>query len=270
MIGLSAPGRTKTMNPEEPLKDLIRKVMAHLPFRNSLLRLILPLSSFDYSFGQRRVHMLERRDLYGADLEGRYEAAFCDAFAASLRSDSVVLDVGAAGGLFSLAAAQVCPPENVHAFEPDPIKTYVLTRNNQKFFGGKLNVVSKFVGSRTEKNNITLDDYCETAGIVPSLIKLDIEGWEADALIGAERICRRYQPVILLEYHIEMLEKLFHIDPQTVIARLESYGYHVVFNGHHGHIDLHPDTVDLDWHAEVPNRYNVGVLATVAGGKSEI
>jgi hypothetical protein len=256
------------MNPEEPLKDLIRKVVAHLPFRYALLRIALPLSSFDYAFGQRHVKMLERRDLYGADQEGRYEAAFCDAFAASLRSDSVVLDVGAAGGLFSLAAAQVCRPENVHAFEPDPIKTYVLSRNNQEFCGGKLNIVPKFVGSRTEKKTISLDDYCESKGIVPSLIKFDIEGWEAEALAGAERVCRRYQPVILLEYHIEMLERLFHIDPQTVVSRLESYGYHVVFNGHHGHIDLHPGTVDLDWHDEVPNRFNVGVLATVAASKS--
>jgi hypothetical protein len=254
------------VNPKEPLKTAIRKLIGHVPFGASLLRVALPVRVFEYQVAEKRVNMLERRDLHDVDTDGRYEAAFCEAFVQRLRPDSVVLDVGAAGGLFSLAAAQVCRPENVYAFEPDPIKIYILQRNNKKYCGGRLNVVPRFVGSRTNKESIGLDDYCEAQGIVPSLIKLDIEGWEIEALAGAERICRRHHPPILLEYHIEILEKVFHTDPQTVVSVLESYGYDLAFNGHHGHNDLHPGTVDLAWHQEIPNRFNVGVLATARQG----
>jgi FkbM family methyltransferase len=51
-------------------------------------------------------------------------------------------------------------------------------------------------------NTLVLDDYAEQNSIDQlSLIKLDIEGGEFRALVGAERVIQRFRPVIAVEYN---------------------------------------------------------------------
>jgi len=46
---------------------------------------------------------------------------------------------------------------------------------------------------------ITLDSFCETAGLTPNFIKLDIEGAELMAIRGAVNVIKKYHPGIMLE-----------------------------------------------------------------------
>jgi FkbM family methyltransferase len=81
-------------------------------------------------------------------------------------------------------------------------------------------------GAKTETIPIaTLDQDVEENGLpVPDLIKIDIEGWELQALRGASRLLRRYGPALYLEMHGEtMAEKKKKVT--DIVAFLEEIGY---------------------------------------------
>ena len=61
-------------------------------------------------------------------------------------------------------------------------------------------LVHKVSGSEEQVETISLDDYVRQEGIVPSVIKIDVEGAEYDVLVGAERLLREHSPVLALEY----------------------------------------------------------------------
>jgi FkbM family methyltransferase len=46
---------------------------------------------------------------------------------------------------------------------------------------------------------LALDDFCDSTGFAPDVIKMDIEGAEYDALLGAERMIERNRPHFVLE-----------------------------------------------------------------------
>ena len=48
---------------------------------------------------------------------------------------------------------------------------------------------------------VTLDDFFEERGVVPDVIKMDVQGAELEALKGAERLLREHHPVLFLEVH---------------------------------------------------------------------
>jgi FkbM family methyltransferase len=47
----------------------------------------------------------------------------------------------------------------------------------------------------------TIDAFCLERGIIPSLIKIDIEGYEIHALRGAREILARHSPLVVVELH---------------------------------------------------------------------
>ena len=47
----------------------------------------------------------------------------------------------------------------------------------------------------------TLDEFVESFGRVPTLIKIDTEGAELPILKGAERLLRQSKPNLIVEYH---------------------------------------------------------------------
>ena len=98
-------------------------------------------------------------------------------------------------------------------------------------------------GARSLRENATgfitvsLDDFVvdPLSGIglgKPTLIKLDIEGWEVRALRGAERTLREYHPIIVCEVNCEALERA-GTSPEELHALLTAHGYemHDLFTG---------------------------------------
>jgi hypothetical protein len=200
-------------------------------------------------------------EMTGVDREGRYEAAFCDMFVSTLSGSSVLLDIGAACGLYSVIAAQRCPATNIHCFEPEPVPRYILHKNNRMYCNGQLHIVPRFISSETKGTSVALDDYCASNGIKPTVIKMDIEGAEIRAVAGMRRICLEDRPVILMEFHLRKLREKWQTDPYEVIRILESYGYRLRFNGHHWHLVEHTGERDSLWHDRPPNNVNCALLA---------
>ena len=59
-------------------------------------------------------------------------------------------------------------------------------------------------GDSTEIKIVPLDDFIDEN---PTLIKLDVEGAEVDALIGAARMLRQCRPKIFIEVHTQFIGK---------------------------------------------------------------
>lgn len=74
----------------------------------------------------------------------------------------------------------------------------------------------------------TLDKDFEENGLpVPDLIKIDIEGWELQALKGARNLLRRFGPALYLEMHGEtMADKKRKVE--DIVQLLEEIGYPVI------------------------------------------
>jgi FkbM family methyltransferase len=139
----------------------------------------------------------------------------------------VVLECGAHHGLLTLLIAHWAGPTGrVTAFEASPASAAILRENVAlNRLEERITVEAKAVGERTgslkisEESNsvpltgryqpgvrvpvVPLDNY---EGLHPTLIKLDIEGFEIEALRGATCILGR-RPKLAIEVHVDMLRR---------------------------------------------------------------
>jgi FkbM family methyltransferase len=146
----------------------------------------------------------------------------------------VVFNVGANVGVHVLPAARrVGPTGRVVAFEPNPEACQVLRHHVQiNGFADRVTVVEAAVGSapgravlhatgsdprsrlgtpnaalvgRTRPIDVlvvTLDDWAETAGLVPDCVIVDVEGFEERVLDGARRLLTGHPGIqVLVEMH---------------------------------------------------------------------
>ena len=167
-----------------------------------------------------------------------WEPRLYERFKAALRPGMVVLDVGASFGLYSLAAARaVGPSGRVIAFEPaaetasalrehlrlngveervEVIEAAVSGRTTvETFWQQETSFVASLVETATHQEAaksstpletrhvpaVTLDDFCRKRRLEPDVLKIDVEGAEADVLRGAREILERRRAVVFLETH---------------------------------------------------------------------
>jgi hypothetical protein len=111
------------------------------------------------------------------------------------------------------------------------------------------------------KKKFSLDTYYKKTGIAPTLVKMDIEGFEYFAIQGMERICKEIRPVILMEFHVRLMRNLLHVDPEKIIKLIESWNYRLRYNGHHWYTAQHTGEIDSNWHETPPNDTNFALWA---------
>ena len=182
---------------------------------------------------------------------GAYERSLVRMLKFSLKPGMVFLDLGANIGYFSaIAAALVGPKGRVLAFEPLPacfarlqqnlcgFEQAVLyncaasDKNGQSwfYFHAKENGWGSLFSDHdlTERIQVTtsrLDDWAQDAAIERlDFLKIDIEGGEYGALLGAQMLLKRFRPVVVAELNSVCLSRNQHT-PDDVLRLLCEAGY---------------------------------------------
>ena len=181
-----------------------------------------------------------------------------------LRSDPVILDVGANVGLFSLAYACIYHDATIHSFEPIDFIYHHLQKNlelNQTLssrirphnFGMSSQTATKLLsiptpeqharytkptdirhfsihGKGNEKfaaNFRVVDEWVKENNISQvDFIKIDVEGHEYPVLLGAERTIRKFKPLIMFELNYLTLS-LSKIKAAKYLNFASKFGYEI-------------------------------------------
>ena len=191
----------------------------------------IPVKEYDTSFYLHNASDLHREtDLFWRGIFTAYESVSLKSWAAISKEGTVVLDVGANTGIFSMLAKAINPKAKVVAFEPIPYNIQLLKKNiaaNDFDIEVVEKAISNEVGSCTmyvkpdtvnymtsvntnrEENSetvelevpiISIDQFVKDAHFEKvDMIKLDVEGHEPEALQGALEVIRRDLPTMLVE-----------------------------------------------------------------------
>jgi FkbM family methyltransferase len=167
----------------------------------------------------------------------------------------VLFDIGAHSGVMSALFCAADPQNRAFAFEPSPILARLLHEirdlNNlgermrienvgigdrKATVGMLIDPVSGFVQTRRfartmwkqpERVEVPLERITDAAtrlDVVPHFIKLDVEGFEYEAIKGARDFLARHKPTIFLELHLNYLEER-KLPVRVVVEMLEACGY---------------------------------------------
>lgn len=175
----------------------------------------------------------------------------------AIEPGATVVDIGANIGYFSLLAASLCGPEGrVLCVEPSQRNLSRLCEHLWMNRVGIATVLSTAAGRasgwadvafptynnagaatlrpvRTVQTQRTLvlalDDVFEAHGLDPQFIKLDVEGYELEALRGMERTLRRCTPIVVCELTDGFLRELDQT-ANELLGYMEGLGYrcHVI------------------------------------------
>ena len=173
---------------------------------------------------------------------GTYERLAQRVFVEHVRPGSVVYDVGANAGFFSLLASRRAGPAgSVYAFEPIERNLRYIEEHLRLNRVANVHVLPLAISDQNgvvrfavaanpamcglsgeggiEVQSATLDQLVKTIP-APSFIKMDIEGGEHAALAGAVEVLRTARPVVLLSEH-------GYVQHERCGKLLESLGYRV-------------------------------------------
>lgn len=177
---------------------------------------------------------------------GSYELPLQTKFVEAIKRGSVVYDIGAHVGFYTLLASFLSGRDGlVYSFEPFPLNANYLRKHT--LLNGCKNVTvieaavgdtegfslfkegeSTFTGMLSPSGGslsvriVTLDHLLEEKKIAPpNVIKIDVEGAEFEVLRGAYKILKEFYPTILLAIHGKTSR-------QKCVTLLEELGYEVV------------------------------------------
>jgi len=232
------------LGPDHPMKMRIWYGMRRL---TGSPRLTIPYAGRGWITVDER-DMLQREIL----VNGAYEPEVWESLAELARGGEVVWDIGANIGSFAVRALNDPRVAEVHAFEPDPISAEVLetnlglnrgryvlhrvalssTRETRALHHGPTanTGISGFANTNSsasfEVRCETLDSLVFDHGLpAPTLVKIDVEGWEAEVLRGAARLLATRPPrgiAVELECDAEG-----RITDRAPLELLEGAGYEV-------------------------------------------
>ena len=191
--------------------------------------------------------------------DGSYEEFECNFLLKIAKLSSGFCDIGANIGFYTLAAASVNPQLMIFSFEPNPnvgnlflknlvINAKALNPGNIKFYNYALgndseSAMKLFVPSVTgsgggsfvnqhpnEETTLTpdiqvekLNDFLGNNALI-DLIKIDVEGFEFEVIMGGIELIEKMKPTIFIEL-LRKWMKPFGKQPQDVVAILKSIGY---------------------------------------------
>lgn len=156
---------------------------------------------------------------------GSYEPNIEALFRRLVTPGSTVFDVGANAGYFSVLCTEL--GANVHAFEPNPAVRPLLEvtaslvpnltvvpyaagaeRGTMPFYvsdaeaTGSSGLMVALGREAISVEVVTLDEYARDNELHAELVKIDVEGAEADVLRGMQTILQTDRPALIIELHV--------------------------------------------------------------------
>jgi FkbM family methyltransferase len=168
------------------------------------------------------------------------ERGVAEYLAARVKPGDCCFDVGANVGVYVLQLSRWSAPNGrIAAFEPNPATVDVLrahvrmnglddrvtiipmaagaTRGTARLFdtepGSGLSRLGgahpgiKAALSPTDVQVTTVDEFCQSSGLVPDWMIIDVEGYEYEVLQGAAATLRRHKPHVVVELHDHVLSE---------------------------------------------------------------
>ena len=249
--------------PADPFAERLNAAVALVPK--------LPRVRFEVGLSDAAELWLKKKHADGAVHEPATLAAFLAI--RELMDCKHVFDLGALFGYFSLFAAGLFPDAKITAFECHPGVIEPLSRNvdshvtcvygvitdevreGVKLWVSGFNLYEKPEGGWDKladvpgamkqrgaenkgrgfirQNLTTLDHYCAVSGAVPDLIKMDVEGYQANAVLGAMGTIEKYRPAIVIELHDPDKLARFGITNKASVQPLFDLGYRAYWCGNH-------------------------------------
>jgi FkbM family methyltransferase len=167
-----------------------------------------------------------------------------------------LLDIGANAGYYSLLAHDLGGKSScIHAFEPNPSLAAMFRESVRRSNADGEIVVNQVAcgsgpgsaelqlssdpsqyafatlkpelawfahGAPVVVDVIDLDSYCETRGIKPDMVKLDVEGYEPEAIAGMSGLLTRHVPSWVV---CEVVRAEARPKPEDVINAMAKFGY---------------------------------------------
>lgn len=164
-----------------------------------------------------------------------------------------LVDVGAHLGYFSALFASA-PGHEAHAIELDPANFAYLSRGLADTQGIAGTVTPVHLGLADQDGEVvldsskaspmaslagagdaatgagrpvritTLDRFCRELGLVPDVVKIDVEGYERDVWRGGQAILAAARPVVIIEIHTPVLQER-GIDIAAFFEEIRAMGY---------------------------------------------
>jgi FkbM family methyltransferase len=179
-----------------------------------------------------------------------------------LKKEMMCIDIGSNLGYYAILESMLC--KQVYAIEPSPTNYQVLLDNVQlngannictyDIAIGDINGYTQFIISdrsnwsrvagdvdntlsaeeRTARINVpimTLDSFIERHKLPRvDFIRLDVEGFEYNILLHANKTLARFRPLIMVEIHYRLLGR---DKTKMLLEKLQTYGYEEVFYINH-------------------------------------
>lgn len=223
------------------MKKTLKKLLKKIYLRT--------FSSYVYD----REKKLLREEVVGQAISVNYRHDVEAKFLRNLSDFSYLLDIGANTGFYSSILEDIVGSENLYLFEPIPLLSEYLENHfpnatvfNLALSDEKTKQILKIpcIDGRLYDTRATLSDTHVEVGqtsfeeievdLIPldelenkfklslgGLIKIDVEGYELEVLRGAEKIIKKYKPLILIE--IEQRHHDYSIS--TIFEKFNEFEY---------------------------------------------
>ena len=198
------------------------------------------------------INCLQDLKYFAETAEGRSEF---DGIARAARDGGVLFDIGAHSGLISALFCAANPKNKVVSFEPSPLsrEKLIAIRDLNKI-ADRMQIEQSGIGEKSATVTMEFDpvggyvqtqrfdhsmwaapqsidvkiesisDAANRLDVVPEFLKIDIEGYEYEAIKGSLEFIAAHKPLLFLEIHLNYLEAR-QLSAKALVTMLREAGY---------------------------------------------
>lgn len=208
----------------EPVKKHLRNTFVETYYKKYRMKPLIQ-RRFQTSVGTMELSIPERADQWYNKI---HEPKLGSELSDTLSPETVFFDIGSQYGYFIEFALQAgVPPANTHGFELDSVR-YSNLESQYSEIG--VNLENKRVCNHTNGEAISIDEY-SSGEDPPDVIKIDVEGGEAEVVSGMKKTLSSESPIVYIEMHPSMLSDLGY-SKNHIYDIFEEHDYSLMVTNH--------------------------------------